>query len=186
MFGKSSLSCTLASVLASSLHEGAMDKAPYFLRVGTMDSIKSLNKENGPGVPVVVDEFTPRAYSSKLDVDSLKKLLDVADASDLQCRYFNAQFAPRQPRIFSSNKRNPEEWFPGLPSSLSTLTANGIRELVTKHSDETAIIRRAAFCIVDRHLVPTTVSDQYRAKEQAATAKRIRAFLGQSVKDKQD
>ena len=179
MYGKSALSATLGCVLARSLYEGAEDGEPYYLRIGTMDSVRSLNGENASGVPVIVDEFTPNLCSPRPDVDSMKKLMDVSDAQDLHCRHFNAQFAPRQPRIFSSNQPSPDQWLAGLPRSLATMTQQAIRELVRSEADTAAILRRTAFALVTRPLVPAELADGFKAARKEEAAKRIRACLAQ-------
>ena len=177
--GKTPLAEALCSKLALGLQTAEVDDH-YFIKAGTIDSLrkcKSLLREN---VPIVFDDVTPglrRGSRPPMTIDELKKTTTVYAADCTDARNNDIIIPTNCPRIWTSNAMSPDEWFPDLISfhDLEKLTPSQRLSTVSPHV--MAIYKRCVFLTIKESIIPSNVRESFGSSSSCEFARKMRLVL---------
>ena len=138
-------------------------KEPYYLKVGTVESLKKVSEHLVANVPLVFDDVAPselrgtRPCMSWNEVKHLTYVTKTKEGSEaLDARNDDIVFPPNCPRIFTSNKLTPSDWCKGLVD-VSTFSPEGVMATLRwnkAYVESAAIYKRCVFANVTTCLIP--------------------------------
>jgi hypothetical protein len=166
--GKTPLAMSLLAEVASLLQQGC-DWQPYYIKVGTVESLRDANT-NGfmkSKVPVLFDDLSPdRACGTRtgMPVESLKLILEVTQSTSVHARFKDLVFAANQPRIFTANASNPNDWHNALPAH--PFNGSDVSRLALNFNVKAAF-KRCCFASVEHPLVSQAVREQHQNAHRA-------------------
>ena len=157
--GKTEWAKRVLGNLAQELCEDGSEDA-YFVKVESMDNLREADQAGlmKRGVPVLLDEISP--LQSKMSLEDIKHVAEVAGSTTVKCRYRDAKFLEHQPRIFTSNASSPSLWHACLPSGVFE-SSNEARNAL--NADVKACFKRICFAEVTVSLI----TDEARARHEA-------------------
>ena len=166
--GKTPAAKSLLSVCA----RAEMAEDPFVLIASTVDVLRRASDCTGPGVPVLLDDWSPgkpRGNRRPSTLEDIKHVLSVEVPLTVDARNDDLVFYERQARICTANARYISEWHEELPTMWASDTAMERRKY---HPDIKAIFKRVCFCLAQQPLV-----DRSRAKrhgEDTAETSRVK------------
>eukprot|EP00973_Karenia_brevis_P040915 5660482-Karenia_brevis.AAC.1 len=101
------------------IHQHESDTDPYFIKVSTVDILRSAVKTGlmREGVPILFDELNPgqqRGSRPPHSIEDLKQMNEVFNTSSMNGRNSDIEFHALQPRITTCNASSPHGFFPAL------------------------------------------------------------------------
>jgi hypothetical protein len=179
---KTPVARALCALLAGALQKKS-GKAPFYLKVGTADSLRDAQTAGlmQPNVPILFDEVTPgapRGSRPAMGCECVKHMTDVIETTCLDGRMKDITFACPQPRIFTSNAATPHEWFHELPRDIFVQT--DVQRLA-QCANTAAIFKRTFFLHVTECLIPPAVRAAFEAQKLAGYNATMLEFLGQDI-----
>ena len=159
--GKTQLALSMAAELAIELQNNAN---AYFIKVGTVDSLREVINRNlmAENVPIVFDEVTVglmRGTRPSMTLEDVKHLCEIVETTTVDGRNNDISFYKNQPRIFTSNAKSPQLWHRDLPYNVWTDDALSRK---TYEPDIKAIFKRVVFAEVPVSLI----SEERRREHQ--------------------
>jgi hypothetical protein len=182
---------SLAAVFANAMQTDDDDdeleqKATYYLKVGTVESLKKVGAHLLAGVPLVFDDITPserRGTRACMSWNELKHLTYITKGSEgseaLDARNDDITLPPDCPRIFTSNALSPSAWMHGLVD-VSTLSADDVRAALHNNAanvESAAIYKRCVFAYVADCLIPPAKRKAYESDSLGVAASKIARFM---------
>jgi hypothetical protein len=183
---------SLAAVFANAMQTDDDDddefeqKATYYLKVGTVESLKKVGVHLLAGVPLVFDDVTPsekRGTRPCMSWNELKHLTYITKGSEgseaLDARNDDITLPPDCPRIFTSNALSPSAWMHGLVD-VSTLSADDVRAALHNNAanvESAAIYKRCVFAYVADCLIPPAKRKAYESDSLGVAASKIARFM---------
>jgi hypothetical protein len=165
-----SLCVELAHILNADENEEG--EGPYYIKVGTVDSLRKVQGDLRAGTPLLFDDITPsakRGTRSAMTIEELKHITNVDGAESCEGRSNDITISDECPRIFTSNASTPTEWCVDLPD----VRALPQSARLTACSDNAlAIFKRVAFMQVYEPLISIAQGQAHvDSKKAAHTAK---------------
>ncbi len=179
-----SLAALLALAEQSPAHEVPEDerKEPYYLKVGTVESLKKVSEHLVANVPLVFDDVAPselrgtRPCMSWNEVKHLTYVTKTKEGSEaLDARNDDIVFPPNCPRIFTSNKLKPSDWCKGL-LDVSAFSPEGVMASLrwnTAYVESAAVYKRCVFANVTSCLSKRVMYEEVGIKDAAAKVARF-------------
>ena len=162
------------------------EKATYYLKVGTVESLKKVEVHLLAGVPLVFDDITPaenRGTRARMTWNELKHLTYITKGSEgseaLDARNDDITLPPDCPRVFTSNALSPSGWMQGL-LDVSALSPSGVRAALHNNAanvESAAIYKRCVFAYVADCLIPTEKRKAYESDCIGVAASKIARFM---------
>ena len=156
--GKTQLAMSMLCATAESIYE--MQDRPYFLKVETIEGLKeAASGYIKRGVAILFDDIEPskmRGTRKGSTLEDLKHLCEVGTTSTLHARFRDIVIDENEPRCFTSNAANPNEWHDGLPSDVF-LTSDVLRRSYS--AGIKAVFKRTVFA----HVQHSIISEELRA-----------------------
>ena len=123
--GKTQLAMTMMCAIAQDIFE--TPERPYFLKVETIEGLKeAASGYIKKGVAILFDDIEPskvRGTRKGSTLEDLKNLTEVTTTSTLHARFKDIVIDENEPRCFTSNAANPNEWHDGLPADVFITSA---------------------------------------------------------------
>ena len=172
--GKTPVAMSMMAEVATKEQE-TMPNAAYFIKVGTLDSLRDAFRGNyvKPNVPILFDDLTLMHTAAHqrggLALEELKHLFEVREGSGLQARFKDFNFCANTPKIFTSNAMNPSEFHHNLPSDVWTMSPERRRGLPPNVQ---AAFKRACFALVEHSLVPLEVQESHNKARRLGALRR--------------
>ena len=177
---------SILALLAEALQcdEGAdVEKEAYYLKVGTVESIKKVEMYLQEGTPILFDDITPsdrRGTRSAMSFNEVKHVTLVVPPKDggEQCDARNVDFCiPADcPRIFTSNASSPSKWMKGL-ADIGGLSDGDIAKVLKADNESSAIYKRCAWAIVTECLIPLEKRKAYDTDRRPSAAAKVSRLL---------
>ena len=162
------------------------EKATYYLKVGTVESLKKVEVHLLAGVPLVFDDITPsekRGPRASMSWNELKHLTYITKGSEgaeaFDARNDDITLPPNCPRVFTSNALSPSGWMQGL-LDVSALSPSGVRAALHNNAanvESAAIYKRCVFAYVADCLIPTEKRKVYESDCIGVAASKIARFM---------
>jgi len=116
-----------------------------------------------PNVLILFDEVTPskpRGTRGSMSIEEVKKCVEVHDTTFADGRNVDIAFHPNQPRCFTSNAMNPNQWHGTLPEN-PFIETDSTRK--TYAADIKAVFKRVCFAHVNVSVISQQTRDEYHA-----------------------
>ena len=160
--GKTAFATSMLIEAANELQYGK-NKAPYIVKVGTVDACGPLVRDNTivAGVPILIDECKvgeTRGTRGPMTLDDAKAVTEVRNTTTVNARYADFQFATPVPRIFTYNGKCPNSWHYQIPLNVLE-ESNEVR--MNLNADIKAVLKRCAFATVTNNLISAEVRAEY-------------------------
>ncbi len=181
--GKTPAAESIASMLAQGLQD--LTDEPYYIKVGTVESLKSVARKFVSGVPVVFDDITPasdKGNRAGMHWNDLKHLTNVTQqgqgSENLDARHADLTIPEQCPRIFTSNALSVSAWMPGM-IDVSSFDPAGVRATFANEKNiECAVIyKRCVFAHIERCIVPEALRRAFVWGGNGAAAAKVARFL---------
>ena len=181
-----SLAAVMAKGLQLSDDEDEDDKACYYLKVGTVESIKKVGTHLVENVLLVFDDVTPserRGTRASMTWNELKHVTYVVKSGEgteaIDARYDDIVIPPNCPRVFTSNALTPSGWMHGLVDACALSDAELKAALCnnTLYVDSAAIYKRCVFAHVTECLIPPEKRKRYENTCMASVSAKVARFL---------
>ena len=173
--GKSPLALAICCFMARSLGRS------YFLKTSTIDGLKECKHLMNEGVPILIDEWKPRApvgtRATHFDVDEVKRICGIADALNLNARNRDIVTYQQQPRVVTSNALSAHEWCQFLPDGVKQMTPT--ERLEACSADSMAVFKRCMFFLVDQPIFDPENREQHSASCSIEQSKIMSSLLGE-------
>jgi hypothetical protein len=174
---KTPVARAICSLLAVRLQKkGGAD--PYYLKVGTVDSLRVAKDLMAANVPILFDEVTPsfpRGSLPPMTIECLKHITEAADTSCVHARYGDIVFHFPQPKIFTSNAASPHAWFNQLPPDIFGMEP---AQRLGLCPDVQAVMKRVFFLHVEQCMIPANVRAAHDASKLAGLAAMMEDYDG--------
>jgi hypothetical protein len=147
------------------------DEEKYFLNVGTVDSLRKVQKLVVEGTPIIFDDVTAsqrRGSRDPMEVDMVKHLCTVKKADGADARCGDLCFSNHCARIWTSNAATPNEWCEAL-KNVRHLAPADRKKSVSSHGK--ALYKRCMFALV---LEPLVEQEECDAFDDALRAEGVR------------
>ena len=141
------------------------------------------------GVPIIFDEFSPnipRGHNPAHTHDELKIMFDPAVGNTISGKGQNGNstgaitFAPRMPRLITSNASNPHEFLKCLPADLLSPSYVFHYSHMSEHAR--ALLKRLCFAKVSSSLLSgEAISEHNRKKDAVVSARFDEIFSGSNA-----
>ncbi len=161
-------------------------KEPYYLKVGTVESLKKISEHLVANVPLIFDDVAPseaRGTRPCMSWNETKHLTYVTKSKEgsesLDARNDDIVFPPNCPRIFTSNKLTPSDWCRGLVD-VSTFSPEGVMATLrfnTAYVESAAIYKRCVFANVTTCLIPQAKRVMYEGGCTDSAAAKVARFF---------
>ena len=186
--GKTPAAESMAALMANALQYDELDemKTCYYLKVGTVESLKKVGSQLVAGVPLVFDDITPsekRGTRASMSWNELKHLTYITKGSEgseaLDARNDDITLPPDCPRVFTSNALTPCDWMSGMVD-VSTLSPSGVEAALHNNSENVesaAIYKRCVFAYVPECLIPREKRRVYEGDCINSAASKIARFM---------
>ena len=169
--GKTQLALSLASELALELQRDS-DSVAYFLKVGTVDSLRDVSDRNlmAENIPVLFDEVTVgrmRGTRPCMSLEDVKHLCEILETTTVDGRNNDISFYHNQPRRFTSNALGAHEWHRELPYRVFSDDP-----IIRKNycPDVKAVFKRVMFAEVQTCLISQAMRDEHQRNLTGAAA----------------
>ena len=176
--GKTPLAEALCSRLAIGLQD--QDEIPYFIKAGTVDSLRKVKTVLKQFVPIMFDDITPglrRGSRPNMTIDELKKTTTVYEADCTEARNNDIIIPANCPRIWTSNAMDPSEWHPDLSSFEDMLALSPAERLSRLSAHAVAVFKRCGFAIITGSIIPQDVVHNYRRSSSNEFANKMRRVV---------
>ena len=176
--GKTPAARSLCAELAHILNEDDDDNGdgPYFLKVGTVDSLRKVQSELRSGTPLLFDDVTPsamRGTRKPMTIEEVKHITNVDGGESCEGRNNDITIADNCPRIFTSNASTPTEWCEELPEVRNLKFASD--RLSACSDNALAVFKRVAFMQVTVPLISVAAGVAHVDAKKAAHAAKVAA-----------
>ena len=172
----------LARALCARLARGLQidGSTPFYLKVGTADSLRQATADGQMrlGVPILFDEVTPsvaRGSRPAMSFEDVKHMTEAASSSALDGRSNDIVFAPKQPKIFTSNANSPHEWFRELPVGVFAMTD---AQRLALPANVAAVFKRCFFLHLTACVIPQAVRDSHLLASRDEMGVQFGRFVG--------
>jgi hypothetical protein len=181
--GKTPAAESLAAMLAKGLQDG--DENPYYIKVGTVESLKAVSRKFVSGVPVIFDDITPgsdKGARAGMQWNDLKHLTNITQkgqgSENLDARNSDITIPEQCPRIFTSNARTVSDWMPGM-IDVSSFDPAGVRATFANDANrECAVIyKRCVFVYINSCIVPEAMRRMYSGSSNGEAAAKVARFI---------
>lgn len=164
--GKTTFAKTICYMLAVRLQKDVAE--PFYISVKTVDSLREGQRDGllVEGVPILYDDLTPglpRGTRPCMSLDDVKHFTEVENASSVNARNNDINFAANMPKIVTTNATNLHEWHKGLPQDVYSMS-NEQRLALTP--DVKAVLKRVATCLVSEPLMDLTAKDNAKKRRR--------------------
>ena len=176
--GKTPLAEALCSRLAIGLQD--QDEIPYFIKAGTVDSLRKVKTVLKQFVPIMFDDITPglrRGSRPNMTIDELKKTTTVYEADCTEARNNDIIIPANCPRIWTSNAMDPSEWHPDLSSFEAMLALPPAERLSRLSAHAVAVFKRCGFAIITGSIIPQDVVKNFRSSSSNEFANKMRRVV---------
>jgi len=177
-YGKTPAALSLCAELAHILCEEDDDsgEGPYFLTVGTVDSLRKVQGSLRSGTPLCFDDVTPKAprgTRKAMTIEEVKHLTNVTASESCDGRSNDITIPDNCPRVFTSNASTPSEWCDELPEFVNLKSA--AHRLAACSDNALAVFKRVAFMQVSVPLISVAASVAHVDAKKAAHAAKVAA-----------
>ena len=175
--GKTTFAKCLAHMLALRMQSTANE--PYYLMVGTVDSLREGQKDGllQEHIPVVFDDLTPglaRGSRPGMSMDDIKHFTEVECGSSVNARCKDINFSANMPKFVTTNATDLHQWHQELPENLFSMSSDDISKL---QPNVKAVVKRCAVCVVTLPLMDLGArEDAKRRRREKAQAVMADAF----------
>jgi hypothetical protein len=152
---------------------------PHYIHTSTVDALRKCTRVLGPGIPVLLDEYTPSdrlgTRGAFTDATTLKQLLGVQDSNNVAGRCDEIVFHDEEPRVITTNSKSPNQWSHFLPDVRHLEPA---ARLAACSADALAIYRRVLFVVFPTHMFPIEDRADRHMQQSAAKRAKMRHCMG--------
>ena len=181
--GKTPLAMALCGRIAFSLQHARRER-PVFLKAGTLDSLRGAAALMVANTPFLLDEWTPmepKGSRAPSTLEEIKKVCNCETSSSIDARRRDLTTSADQPRVVTSNARDPSSWHDSLPADPWSLTPQQRVQLIS--GPVRAFFKRAVFCVLSVSVVSAEFASVWSERKRllhVAKMRRCMASMGEA------
>jgi len=158
--GKTPAAEAICAKLAECLHNGGADTI-YWVKTRTLDSSRKVQMQLTENVPILLDDMSPddaRGSRSSMTLNELKDITEVRQETGCHGRQNDIVLPYRTPRIITTHKEIPTEWFRPFPD---VRNMSPEQRRLSCSVDVLALFKRILLCHVEEPLIPLHLREAY-------------------------
>ena len=159
--GKSPAAEAICAKLAEGLQPDGSTDTVYWVKTRTLDALRKVQDLLTENVPVLMDDMSPddaRGSRNSMGAHELKDITEVRQETGCHGRQNDIVLPFRTPRIVTTHKENPTQWFSAFPDVRSMSPEQRKSKC---SADVLALFKRIVFCHVQEPLIPLPIRQAY-------------------------